>query len=58
MLIQRFTSFLLSIFQVQYIALRDTNGNYVSADSTTMLGELNQEQVSEEKVCFLSHRPY
>lgn len=36
--------------EVQYMALRDTNGNFVSADSATMSGELYQEQIPEEKV--------
>lgn len=34
------------------MAHKDTNGNYVSADSATMSGDLYQEQIPEEKVCY------
>ncbi|XP_021766847.1 leucine--tRNA ligase, chloroplastic/mitochondrial-like isoform X2 [Chenopodium quinoa] len=36
--------------EVQYTALKDTNGNFISADSATMSGDLCQEQIPEEKV--------
>ena len=38
------------LFQVQYTALCDMDGNFVSADTATMLGELHQKQVPEEEV--------
>lgn len=49
--------YFMSIIQVQYMALRDTNGNFVSADSSNMLGELHQEHIPEERVCFVCQRP-
>ncbi|XP_021719736.1 leucine--tRNA ligase, chloroplastic/mitochondrial-like isoform X1 [Chenopodium quinoa] len=36
--------------EVQYTALKDTNGNFISANSATMSGDLCQEQIPEEKV--------
>ncbi|XP_057537136.1 leucine--tRNA ligase, chloroplastic/mitochondrial isoform X1 [Amaranthus tricolor] len=36
--------------EVQYTALCDMDGNFVSADTATMLGELHQKQVPEEEV--------
>ncbi|XP_022949941.1 leucine--tRNA ligase, chloroplastic/mitochondrial [Cucurbita moschata] len=36
--------------EVQYTALKDTDGNLVSADSVDVLSEYNQERIPEEKV--------
>ncbi|XP_037493367.1 leucine--tRNA ligase, chloroplastic/mitochondrial isoform X2 [Jatropha curcas] len=36
--------------EVQYMAYKDPDGNYVSADSADILGELYQEIIPEEKV--------
>lgn len=33
------------------MAFRESDGNFISADSADMLGEANQERIPEEKVC-------
>lgn len=37
-------------WQVQYTALKDPDGNLVSADSVDVLSEYDQERIPEEKV--------
>ncbi|KAM7506289.1 hypothetical protein LguiB_005193 [Lonicera macranthoides] len=36
--------------EVQYMACRDPDGNFISADSAKVLGECDQERIPEEKV--------
>lgn len=38
-------------WQVQYMACRDSDGNFVSADSVDVSREHHQERISEENVC-------
>jgi hypothetical protein len=33
------------------MAFRDSDGNFISADSADRLGEVDQERIPEEKVC-------
>lgn len=44
--------FLCLEWQVQYTACKDTDGNYISADSADDLGDYLQEIISEERVSF------
>lgn len=39
------------MWQVQYIAFRDSDGNLVSADSVEEMGDISQELVPEGKAC-------
>lgn len=40
----------LILGEVQYMAFRDLEGNFISAEYADMLGESNQERIPEEKV--------
>ncbi|KAL0305995.1 UNVERIFIED_CONTAM: Leucine--tRNA ligase, chloroplastic/mitochondrial [Sesamum radiatum] len=40
--------------EVQYTALRDSDGNLVSADSVDEMGSFSQESVPEDKACYFA----